>query len=52
LVISQRWDGLPAGQNRWTWNTSNISNGVYFLMIKASNSNKTTTIKKKIALVR
>ncbi|MEW6516916.1 MAG: hypothetical protein AB1439_08435 [candidate division FCPU426 bacterium] len=53
LVISQHWASLPLGSNSWTWDTSNIANGVYLLWIKAkSEAGKTTTLSKKIALVK
>jgi hypothetical protein len=53
LVISQHWDSLSPGTNRWIWNAANIANGVYIVYIKATGNNgKTTVIKKKIALIK
>jgi hypothetical protein len=52
LVISQRWTSLAPGHTQWTWNADNIANGVYILYIKASAEGKSTTVKKKLALVR
>jgi len=53
LVISRRFGHMPAGEHHWYWNTSNIANGVYIMLVKARGSNgKTTKVKKKIALVK
>lgn len=51
LVISKHWDSVQAGENHWYWNTSGISNGVYFLLVKAKARDRSTVIKKKLALV-
>jgi hypothetical protein len=52
-VLSRRWSSLPAGENRWVWDTANMANGVYILFIKAkSHDGKTTIIKKKVALIK
>ncbi|MCD4813011.1 T9SS type A sorting domain-containing protein [bacterium] len=52
LVISKRWDMRPAGKNYWQWNMSNLANGVYIMRVKAKNGNRTTIVKKKIALIK
>ncbi len=53
LVISQHWASLAAGSNTWAWDTANLANGVYLLWIRAkSGSGKTTTLTKKLALVK
>lgn len=52
LVISRHWDSVPAGENHWYWNTSNIANGVYIMRVKARNGNQTTVVKKKIAVIK
>ncbi len=53
LVISQHWDNVPAGTNRWDWNAANMANGVYLLWIRARGADgKAATIIKKIALVK
>lgn len=53
LVISRKWDNAPAGENHWYWNTANIANGVYIMLVKARNhEGKTSRVVKKIALVK
>ncbi len=52
LVIEKQWDSMPAGENIWNWNVSNMANGVYLMLIKASNEGKTTKLIKKLAIIK
>ncbi len=52
LVISKSWTNVPAGKNHWDWNFSNMANGVYLLLIKASNEHKSTKVIKNIAIIK
>ncbi len=53
LVISRHWDSLPAGTNQWVWETANLANGVYLLLIRGRGPDgKETRVVKKLALIK